>query len=232
MVDERKLVLVADDDKPVRDLETAILEQSGYRVVHAADGAAAIERLREDRPDLVLLDLVMPEVDGWGVLEHVRTMPVPPAVIVVSGMHEIVPPGHLSRYVSGYVFKPFNVAQLIRTCAEAVALPPRVPASGDRKEPRRTFIVETTLVSDTGVPLITGRLLQVSRSGFRMELAIPLNAGDPVQVVFRVPGRAEPLALKGKVRWRKDLTLGAEIDSLRPDEEKLLRELVDGADSD
>ncbi len=230
MEQPRKRVLVIDDDKPVRDLETAILEQSGYAVIPASDGAVAVERLREQRPDLILLDLVMPKVDGWGVLEHVRSIPDPPPVIVVSGLEEIVPPGHLSRYVSGYVFKPFNVAHLVRTCSEAMASPASVPASGSRKESRRTFIVETTLVSDTGVPLITGRLLQVSRNGFRMELAISMKMGDPVQVVFRVPGRNEPLLLKGRVRWRKDLTLGAEIDELRPDEEKLLRELVDGSE--
>jgi CheY-like chemotaxis protein len=125
-------ILIVEDDKPVRDLEVAILEHSGYEVTQATDGAIAIQCLTARRPDLMLLDLVMPNVDGWGVLEHIRKMETPPPVIVVSGMQEIVPPGHLSRLISGYVFKPFNVAQLVRTCAEALALPLTVPASGSR----------------------------------------------------------------------------------------------------
>jgi CheY-like chemotaxis protein len=223
---QQKRVLVVEDDQAVRELEAAVLEQAGYDVDQAADGAVAIERLQAQRPDLVLLDLVMPNVDGWGVLEHIRTLESPPPVLVVSGMHEIVPPGHLTEYVSGYVFKPFDVGKLMKTCAKAISTPSRVPAEGSRKEARRTFIVETTVVSEGGVPLVTGQLLQVSQSGFRVELAIPLKAGDPLRITFRVPGRDEPLTLRGRVRWRNESTLGAEIADLTPDDETALRALV------
>src|SRR4051794_22460355 len=128
MAGKERHVLIVDDDAPVRDLETAIIESAGYSTEAAEDGAVAIEHLRRRRPDLVLLDLVMPNVDGWGVLEHIRGMEDPPPVIVVSGALEIVPPGHLSRYVTGYVFKPFNVAQLLRTCDVALAAPRMIPA--------------------------------------------------------------------------------------------------------
>jgi two-component system response regulator VanR len=222
----QRRVLVVEDDQPVRELEVAILQQAGYDVDQAADGAIAIERLKAQPPDLILLDLVMPNVDGWGVLEFVRTMPSAPPVLVVSGMHEIVPPGHLSEYVSGYVFKPFDVTKLVRTCQTALSSPPRVPAEGSRKEPRRTFIVETTLLSEAGLPLVKGQLLQLSRGGFRLELAIPLNEGDPLRVTFRVPGREEPLTLKGRVRWRNHATLGAEIDEIAPEDETVLRAIV------
>jgi CheY-like chemotaxis protein len=222
-----RLVLVVDDDRPVRDLEVTILDDAGYEVEAAGDGAAAIERLDARRPDLVLLDLVMPGVDGWGVLEHIHQMPAPPPVIVISGAHEIVPPGHLTRYVTGYVFKPFDVTQLLRTCDAAIASSPIVPMGGNRKEPRRTFLVETTLVSESGLPLAQAQLLQVSRGGFRVELAIPLQTGDAVRISFRVPGRSEPLILQGHVRWRQDFTLGAQIDNLSPEQERLLRSIAE-----
>jgi CheY-like chemotaxis protein len=222
-----RLVLVVDDDQPVRDLEVTILDDAGYEVESAENGAIAIEHLDRRRPDLVLLDLVMPGVDGWGVLEHVHQMASPPPVVVISGAHEIVPPGHLTRYVTGYVFKPFDVSQLLRTCDAAIASQPVVPAGASRKEPRRTFLVETTLVSESGLPLATAQLLQVSRGGFRVELAIPLQTGDPVRISFRVPGRPEPLTLQGHVRWRQDFTLGAEIENLTVEEEKILREIAE-----
>jgi CheY-like chemotaxis protein len=226
METKNRVVLVVDDDPAVRDLERAMLRQAGYEVVPAVDGAVAIEELKARRPDLVLLDLVMPNVDGWGVLEHIRGMDSPPPVVVVSGMHEIVPPGHLTRYVTGYVFKPFDLKQLLRMCAAAMAAPGMEPVQGTRREGRRNFIVETTLVSEAGTPLVRGHLLQLSRGGFRLELAIPLQTGDPVRVTFRIPGHAGPLLLKGHVRWHHDLTLGAEIDELTAEDEKILRDLV------
>jgi CheY-like chemotaxis protein len=220
-------ILVVDDDDPVRDLEAAILQQAGFSVETAADGAIAIEFLKKERPVIVMLDLVMPNVDGWGVLEFVRTMADPPPVVVVSGMREIVPPGHLSQYVTGYVFKPFDVNQLVKTVRQTLAAPPVIPASGSRREPRRTFIVETTLLSDAGIPLAMGQLLQLSRGGFRLELAIPYRTGDKVRVTCRIPGQNDPLTLRGKVRWRQDLTLGVEIDDLEPKDEELLKNIVD-----
>lgn len=227
MAAQERHVLIVDDDAPVRELELAIIEGAGYSTETAEDGAVAIQCLERRRPDLVLLDLVMPNVDGWGVLEHIRSMDNPPPVIVVSGALEVVPPGHLSRYVTGYVFKPFNVTQLLRTCDVALAAPSVTPAGRTRKEPRRTFLVETTLVSESGIPLATAQLLQVSRGGFRVEIAIPLQTGDAVRVSFRVPGRTEPLTLRGRVRWRQDYTLGAQIDNLSVEEERLLRQLVE-----
>jgi CheY-like chemotaxis protein len=230
MAAQPRLVLIVDDDQPVRELEVTILDDAGYEVQDAADGAAAIERLDARRPDLVLLDLVMPGVDGWGVLEHIHGMASPPPVVVISGAHEILPPGHLTRYVTGYVFKPFDVTQLLRTCDAALASASVVPKGGNRKESRRTFLVETTLVSESGLPLAQAQLLQVSRGGFRVELAIPLQTGDPVRIAFRVPGRSEPLILQGHVRWRQDFTLGAEIENLSPEHERILREIAEPTD--
>ena len=105
-----------------------------------------------------------------------------------------------------------------------------VPKGGNRKESRRTFLVETTLVSESGLPLAQAQLLQVSRGGFRVELAIPLQTGDPVRIAFRVPGRSEPLILQGHVRWRQDFTLGAEIENLSPEHERILREIAEPAE--
>jgi len=122
------------------------------------------------------------------------------------------------------------VTQLVRTCEVALSAPRIIPAERSRKEPRRTFLVETTLVSETGLPLATAQLLQVSRGGFRVEIAIPLQTGDAVRVSFRIPGRSEPLTLRGRVRWRQDFTLGAQIDNLSSEEETLLRSLVESDD--
>src|SRR5687767_2257994 len=102
-----KKVLVVDDEAAIRDLTGAILEGSGYEVAKAADGALAIAWLQKNHADLVVVDLLMPNVDGWGVIEHIREMKEPPAVVIATGMHDVVPPGHLCRFIAGYLIKPF-----------------------------------------------------------------------------------------------------------------------------
>lgn len=223
-----KRVLVVDDAAPIRNLMIVLLEEAGYTTAQAVDGAEAIEWLKGQRPDLVLLDLMMPKVDGWGVIEYLRTIASPPPVVIVSGMREAIPPGHLSPYVVGSLIKPFDIVQFRKMCEAALASPTVVPPSGDRKEPRRTFVVQTTLLSDAGVPLLQGQLIQLSLHGFRMELALPCQSGDNVWVAFSLPGRAEPLEITGRVRWRSEVTIGAEIEALSPADEQVLRELVEG----
>ena len=59
-------VLVVDDDPDVRALVTTLLDRAGYLVAEAEDGRAALKALYEQRPDLVVLDVNMPDLDGWG----------------------------------------------------------------------------------------------------------------------------------------------------------------------
>lgn len=221
-----KRVLVVDDAAPIRNLMIVLLEDAGYATAQAIDGAEAIEWLKSQRPDLVLLDLMMPNVDGWGVIEYLRTIPSPPPVVIVSGMHEAIPSGHLSPYVVGSLIKPFEIVQFRKMCETALALPTVIPTGGDRKEPRRTFVVQTTLLSDSGVPLLQGQLVQLSLHGFRMELSMPCQSGDNVRVAFNLPGREEPLEITGRVRWRSEVTIGAEIEALSPGDAQVIRELV------
>ena len=222
----KKTVLVADDEPLILELTTFMLRDAGYDVVQAADGALAIEAIGRQRPDLVLLEIMMPTVDGWGVIEHLRHTEDPPPVVMVTGLHEVVPPGHLSPHIAGYVIKPFSRDQLLKMCQTAIDAPLNAPAEGSRRETRRTFVVETTLLSESGLALARGQLVQISHHGFRLELAIPVKEGDAVRVAFRLPGREDPLELRGQVRWRNEVTIGAEINDLSPKDEELLRELL------
>ena len=223
-----KYVLVVEDDAPVRRLEMEILRGADADVEGVGDGAAAIEALKQRRPDLIVLDLVMPGIDGWGVLQHVSGQDDPPPVLVVSGRNEIVPPGRLSDFVAGYVRKPFVVTQFVEACTRAMNTPCLIPAAGGRKEARRSFMVEATLLSPTGSPVLRAGLRQISGSGFQVELAIPVRPGDPVRIAFQVPGRQQPLELSGQVRWRDETTFGAEIDEVNAQDRELLRDLISG----
>jgi len=68
----KSLILVADDRPSSRELLRTVLERAGYSVIEAADGEEALERAQAAHPDLILLDLQMPKLDGYGVLERLR----------------------------------------------------------------------------------------------------------------------------------------------------------------
>lgn len=84
------LILIADDRPSSRELLRTVLERVGYDVIEAADGEAALEQARSRRPDLILLDLQMPKLDGYEVLAHLRADPafekVPVLALTASAM--------------------------------------------------------------------------------------------------------------------------------------------------
>jgi CheY-like chemotaxis protein len=222
-----KRVLVVDDDDHFRDVSASLLRSSGYAVDEARNGAVAIERLGEALPDLVLLDLCMPEVDGWGVLSHVGHMLSRPRVVVMSGVREVVPPGNLSQWITGYVFKPFRPGQLVRTCEDAIGRPRVVPGGESRREPRRTFLADATVLGDGGMRIAHGLLVEVSTGGLRLELDVALEAERHVAIAFRVPGYPNPIEIPGIVRWCDARTMGTEIATVSAGDDAVLRALVD-----
>jgi DNA-binding response OmpR family regulator len=66
-------ILVVEDDADITDVITLLLEGDGHEVLHAASGAEALAKLRDRRPDVVLLDVMLPGMDGWSVLERIKS---------------------------------------------------------------------------------------------------------------------------------------------------------------
>ncbi len=110
-----KRALIADDDEEVRDLVTQVVSGLGFDVIVAEDGYAALERAAQERPDLIILDVSMPALDGFSVLKRLRRDPNTSAIPVV--MLTGLPPAgrQLEAWREGvrhYVTKPFEVRQL------------------------------------------------------------------------------------------------------------------------
>jgi excisionase family DNA binding protein len=110
------VVLVVDDDAAVRELVRANLEAEGYSVREAASAGEGLAALEQEAPDLVLLDVMMPEVDGWEMLRRVQERfgvgAIP--VIVFSGeVDERSVPDATTRGARGFLGKPFDLQQLI-----------------------------------------------------------------------------------------------------------------------
>ena len=110
--DNEVLVLVVDDDKDIRELIQLCLESEGLEVVTASDGREALARVEEVRPDAILLDLMMPEVDGWEVIRtlkarHDDIADVPVFMMTAYGDRQSRVRGALERACK-YITKPFD----------------------------------------------------------------------------------------------------------------------------
>ena len=107
-------ILVVDDEPDILLLHRLNLEAAGHEVLLAADGMKALERIDADHPDCVVLDVMMPVLDGWGVLEALRERVDAPPVLVVSAKSSTADIEHaLSIGAKGYLAKPFNAQTLL-----------------------------------------------------------------------------------------------------------------------
>jgi CheY-like chemotaxis protein len=107
-------VLIVDDNPDIIALLRSNLRMAGFETGEALNGEAALACIEQDRPDVVLLDLMMPVLDGWGVLEALRDRPDRPAVIVVTATESDVNQERAQGFgISGYLTKPFDVPGLI-----------------------------------------------------------------------------------------------------------------------
>jgi CheY-like chemotaxis protein len=108
-------ILVADDNAASRELIREVLEMSGYDVVEAADGRDAVSRAQENAPDLVLVDIQMPRLDGYGVLRELRADPRLSGLPVVA-LTAFAMQGDRERALDagfdGYITKPVEIAAL------------------------------------------------------------------------------------------------------------------------
>jgi CheY-like chemotaxis protein len=111
----RRLVLIADDDEDVLALVRATIERSGHEVMAVADGAAALSAMAERRPDLAVLDIAMPELDGLEVLRRLRaddeTRDLPVILLTAQAQAADVERGFATG-ASAYVRKPFSPRDL------------------------------------------------------------------------------------------------------------------------
>ena len=105
-------VLVVDDEPRLVDVVRMNLEVEGYRVVEAATGYEALDRLKEDLPDLVVLDVMMPERDGFETLRHIREVSSVPVIMLTVRQEESDRIRGLEIGADDYLTKPFNPREL------------------------------------------------------------------------------------------------------------------------
>jgi DNA-binding response OmpR family regulator len=201
-------VLVVDDEPDLRVLVSRLLRDKGYEVQEAADGEEALTRIESERPQLLVLDLVMPRLDGWGVLAQLAARAERPPVVVLTARGDFDGFARAVREgAAGYVFKPFRFQELTATC-DAVLRAQRTGAAGseERRQHRRRVVAAEVTVR-AGEDTRAGELVDLSAHGARVTLRVRLEHGARVRLVLPV-GLGEAPELDSIVQWSEHVPQG------------------------
>jgi DNA-binding response OmpR family regulator len=112
-------ILVVDDDTTIADVLVTALQDEGYSVREAADGRSALATVKDWQPSVVLLDLMLPGLDGWAVIDELRREPLEKSLslVIVSASRE-APPRSAGRPPIAAIFKkPFDLSKVLATVA-------------------------------------------------------------------------------------------------------------------
>jgi DNA-binding response OmpR family regulator len=169
-VNDRTRILVVDDDQDIRQLLRALLERAGYVVDEAEDGRAALRILFTTPPALVILDVTMPDMDGYETLERIRDLSEVPVLMLTARTQELEKVRGLSAGADDYVAKPFGRQELL---ARVQALLRR---SGGKSEVVETYADDFVQV-DYGQRriIVEGRDVQLTPLEFKLLAAFVQN---------------------------------------------------------
>ena len=110
---EKKTILIVDDEKPIVDILVYNLEKEGYQTLEANDGITAVNMALEKKPDLILLDIMLPKMDGLAVCKRIRHSMNVPILMLTAKDEEIDKILGLELGADDYVTKPFSVRELM-----------------------------------------------------------------------------------------------------------------------
>jgi DNA-binding response OmpR family regulator len=173
-------VLVIEDDLLQADVVKLLLEYNGYEVVVARDGSEGMRRLYEIQPDLVLLDLLLPKLDGWEVCRRIREMSVVPIIIMTSRRSDEEKIKGLRLGADDYVVKPFNPQELVARVG-AVLRRTRLPS------PSKTSVKrfgDGSLIIDMAnlTVLVDGKTIELTPTEHRILIYLAEHPGQIVTI--------------------------------------------------
>ena len=111
--DAQKTILIVDDEKNIVDILRFNLQREGYRTVEAYDGADGLEKARKENPDLILLDIMMPKLDGIAALTRLREASNVPVILLTAKSEDTDKIQGLNLGADDYVTKPFNPVEVL-----------------------------------------------------------------------------------------------------------------------
>jgi DNA-binding response OmpR family regulator len=124
---EQKTIVCIEDDPHIIDLIRLILRRKGFNLIGVSRSCDGLETIRKHRPDLVLLDLMMPDPDGWQILQILETehdlQAIPVIVVTVRSRRTEILQGRHALQVADYVTKPFGIQRLLDSVCGVLGVP-------------------------------------------------------------------------------------------------------------
>lgn len=170
-------ILVVDDDKEIARLVRSYLEQAGYQVLVAYDGEEALHVVRRDRPDLLLLDLMLPNRDGWEITRLIRAdekLANTPIIMVTARIEDTDKILGLELGADDYITKPFNPREVL---ARVRAMLRRQQRMGESHVPEAIQIGELRMDVGRYEVTIAGDAVDMTRTEFSLLQALMQNPG-------------------------------------------------------
>ena len=168
-------ILVIEDDPDIRGLVVALVERAGMRAREAADGRTGVRTFFEARPDLVVLDIGLPELDGWEVLGRIRDLSEVPVLLLTAEGEQVQKVRGLDGGADDYVTKPFGREELV---ARINALLRRRGGGGDGEEALDDGVVK---LDGAGRRVeVGGRELALTPTEFRLLAVLMRNRNQVV----------------------------------------------------
>jgi UDP-3-O-[3-hydroxymyristoyl] N-acetylglucosamine deacetylase len=207
----QKTILIVDDEDGVRESVREVLSDEGYRVVDTADGTRVLEMIRNEKPELVLLDIWMPQVDGIGLLKEIKSQEPDINVVMVSGHGNIHTAVTATKYGAfDFIEKPVSLDGLLTTVQRALG---ELPGAREHKKiaTRKTKAVKAAAKNSSAAATVKQRTLKKSvvlsgqglHSGVKTGLILhplPPNSGiqfTGISAEVRVPAHLDYVGSTG-----------------------------------
>ena len=203
-IDYKKTILIVDDEKMILNLLSCNLIKEGYNVIEATDGVQAISMAQEKKPDLILLDVMLPKIDGLSVCKRVKNMMNVPILMVTARDEELDKILGLELGADDYITKPFSIRELlarVKANLRKADIINNVKAVEPEKEKekeeemeekteaksdsKRTNIIKVgaiTLDLDRFEVMVNGKIIDLTLREFEV---LKFLASDPGQVITR-----------------------------------------------
>jgi len=195
-IDYKKTILIVDDEKMILNLLSCNLTKEGYNVVEAKDGLEAINMAQEKKPDLILLDVMLPKLDGLSVCKRIKNMMNVPILMVTAKDDELDKIVGLELGADDYITKPFSIRELLARVKANLRKADIISSIEPKEEEQQEENIEETDVKRTNIIKVGVLTLDIDRFEvmvndkivdltLREFEVLKFLASDPGQVITR-----------------------------------------------